>query len=173
MLGNTRMLEYTLITLTALACAGMPGQLYGPQFDAAAVERHEGKLFDPKVALDLKAQYDGGKSGPAWRVFTRNYILSKAPDAADMLNLVEKHEDVVALWHNVAASCAVAPERVQRLARELWGHLNLCLTGDARTFFANVPEQEGFEAWRKVLKLVRSRSEVRRMERGHGLPSLE
>ena len=54
--------------------------------------------------------------------------------------------------------------RIQRLAQELWSHLNLCLTGDARLRFENTPPQEGFEAWRRTLKLVQQCNEVRRLE---------
>ena len=57
-----------------------------------------------------------------------------------------------------------SPGRIRRLAHELWSHFNLCVIGVARQSFENAPFQEGFEAWRKVLRLVRSRSEVRRLE---------
>ena len=63
---------------------------------------------------------------------TRNYIISKAPDAETILQLVESRDDVEALWKTIAAAVNIAPDRVQRLAQELWAHLNLCLTGAAR-----------------------------------------
>ena len=44
------------------------------------------------------------------------------------------------------------PQRIQQIAQELWGHLNLCLTGAARTIFDNIPSQEGLEAWRRLMK---------------------
>ena len=46
----------------------------------------------------------------------------------------------------------------------LQGQLNLNLTEHARTSFDNAPDHEGFEAWRKAMKMVNVRSEVRRME---------
>ena len=37
------------------------------------------------------------------------------------------------------------------------------LKGDARLYFENVQGFQGFEAWRKIMKLVRNRSEVRKL----------
>ena len=44
------------------------------------------------------------------------------------------------------------------------GSLKSCLTGAARRIFENVPSQEGFEAWRWLMKPIRMRGEVRRLE---------
>ena len=46
----------------------------------------------------------------------------------------------------------------------MWGYLNLNLNGDAREIFENVQDLQGFEAWRRIIKGIRSRSEVRRIE---------
>ena len=104
-------------------------------------------------------------NGPSWRSITRNYVISKASDAEAILDLVEAHEDVPALWTAVSAAVgAIRPERVQKISQELWGHLNLCLSGLARETFENVAAQEGLEAWRRLMKFVRRRGEVRRLE---------
>ena len=47
-------------------------------------------------------KYDGAQdSGPSWRSRTRNYILTKAPDAGAVLDLVEAHEGVPAFCVHV------------------------------------------------------------------------
>ena len=121
------------------------------------VSTQDRKLFNDKVALDRDMKYDGNeKTGHSWRSMTLNYIISKAPECEEILRIVEAHEDVPATWMALAATGIVPPERLQRLAQDIWAHLNLCLTGAARRSFENAPRQEGFEAWRRVLKLVRS-----------------
>ena len=50
------------------------------------------------------------------------------------------------------------------LSSQVWSYLNLNLVGEALVPFRNVAPHEGFEAWRKTLRLARSRGEVRRME---------
>ena len=83
-------------------------------------------------------KYDGGSasSGAAWRSITRNYIITKAPDAEAILGLVESNEDVVAPWAQISTAVhTMFSERVQRIAQEVWGHLNLCLSGAVRRIF--------------------------------------
>ena len=41
--------------------------------------------------------------------------------------------------------------------------MNLNLKGDAHLYFENVQDFQGFEAWRKIMKLVRNCSEVRKL----------
>ena len=48
---------------------------------------------------------------------------------------------------------------------ELWGYLNLNVTGEARQVFEIVDDLQGFEAWRKLVKGIRSRAEVRKLQR--------
>ena len=57
----------------------------------------------------------------------------------------------------------IHPTRVHQLSWETWGFLNMNLKGDARMCFENVPDFQSFEAWRKIMKLVRNRSEVRKL----------
>ena len=53
---------------------------------------------------------------------------------------------------------------MRNLAAELWSFLLLVLQGEARICLNNTKSFEGFDAWRKVMKSVRSRSEIRRHE---------
>lgn len=124
------------------------------------------KLLNEKVALDSHMKYDGNQisKGANWRSVTRNYLITKAPDAEAILDLVESNEDVPAWWINVSQALAGDQGRTQQIASELWGHLNLCLSGAARRIFANVPIQEGLEAWRRLMKPIRMRGEVRQLE---------
>ena len=46
-------------------------------------------LFSEKVALTKDVQYDGVKNGPAWKLTTSNYFISKAPDLEHILQLIE------------------------------------------------------------------------------------
>ena len=69
-----------------------------------------GRLFNEKVALDSRMQFDGSKNskGANWRSVTRSYIVSKAPEAEIILRLVEQHEDVFATSTKIASSSEVA-----------------------------------------------------------------
>ena len=53
---------------------------------------------------------------------------------------------------------------VQKLSRDLWGFLTLNLQGNARLLLNNSATLEGFELWRRLMKGIRSRSEIRRHE---------
>ena len=95
----------------------------------------------------------------------RNYFLSRAPEMDQLLRLTEANEDGPVTCSILYAQTAnwLPAARLQFQASELWGFLNLNLTGEARAPFENVKSLEGFEAWRKAIKLVRSRLEVRKM----------
>ena len=58
----------------------------------------------------------------------------------------------------------VTPVKLQFLSMELWGYLNLNITGEARQVFENVEDLQGFEAWRKLVKGIRSKAEVRKLQ---------
>ena len=62
------------------------------------------RLLNEKVALDAHMKYDGDSSsnGPTWRSRARNYIITKAPDAETILDLVESHKDVPVVWLHIS-----------------------------------------------------------------------
>ena len=58
----------------------------------------------------------------------------------------------------------VSPDILQKMARDLWGFLNLNLQGSARDWVNNSTPLEGFALWQRVVKAIRSRNEIRRHE---------
>ena len=56
-------------------------------------------------------------------------------------------------------------EAFRALAQDIWGFLTLSLQGNARIWLNNTDVLEGFDVWRRVVKTIRNRSEVRRHER--------
>ena len=82
-----------------------------------------------------------------------------------ILKISEASEDIPATVQFVhqATKGWLSPVRLQLLAMELWGYLNFNLTGEARPIFENVGDLQGFEAWRKLVKGIRSRAEVRKL----------
>lgn len=113
---------------------------------ADAEERGHGRLFSDKVVLTKENQYDGVKNGAAWRVTTGNYFVSRIPEIDVVLKLIEDNEDVPATVMNIseAVQHAIPAHKVQGMATELWGYLNLNLIESARRTFSNAPKLEGF-----------------------------
>ena len=48
-----------------------------------------------------------------------------------------------------------------QLSKDLWGYLNLALTGKQKLTFNNVPQGNGFEAWRRLVVPIVPRSDAR------------
>ena len=69
------------------------------------------------------------------------------------LQLVEACEDRPATTEHLHSNTAswLPGHRLQVPTMELWGFLNLNITGNARLPFENVTRLEGFEAWRKLV----------------------
>ena len=118
-----------------------------------------------KVATMPQYQYDGEKNGAQWRLIVKPYFISKAPEIAGILRSIEDHEDQSATVSNLATrGLGVHPETIRSLSADLWGFLTLNLQGSARLWVNNSEPMEGFDIWRKLMKVVRSRSEIRRHE---------
>jgi hypothetical protein len=80
-----------------------------------------------------------------------------------ILQTVEGQEDRSAMTKELAPAVPnLSPQLVQKLSRDLWGFLTLNLTGNARLLLNNSATLEGFEMWGRLMKGVRSRSEIRR-----------
>ena len=121
--------------------------------------------FTEKVATMKEYHCDGGSGGAKWRETIKLYLISKAPEIELVLRSVELHEDVQATTADLRSrSIGLADERVKSLAHNLWSFLTLNLTGDARIFLNNATPGEGFDLWRRLMKGVRSRSEILRHE---------
>ena len=119
--------------------------------------------FSDKVAMTREHKYDGVHGGTTWRKSTRNYVVSRAYEMDVLLKLSEAREDDPATVRSLykTANGWITPVRLQFLSMELWGCFNLNITGEARQIFENVEDLQGFEAWRKLLKGIRSKAEVR------------
>ena len=111
-------------------------------------------------------QFNGIKDASSWRVDTRQYMFSAAHEMQWLLDLVEQNEHRPATREvlRVATSHWLAESQLRYLSHELWSFLRLNLVDQAKAIFAKVLIFEGFEAWRCVMRPVRSRNEVRRME---------
>ena len=119
--------------------------------------------FSEKVAVMAAYQYDGDKGGAPWRLMIRQYLISRAPEMEIILQAVDAQEDRSAMTKELAPAVPIlSPQLVQKLSRDLWGFLTLNLTGNARLLLNNSATLEGFELWRRLMKGVRSRSEIRR-----------
>ena len=80
----------------------------------------------------------------------RNYVVSRAQEMDHLLRRVEAGEDATARVENIHKVTGgwPAPARLQFLAIEFWGFLNLNAAGQARPIFENVGDLQGFEVWR-------------------------
>ena len=123
------------------------------------------KRFSEKVATTDSKQFDGIKEGGAWKSWCRSYLISQAREMDTLLRLTEASEDREVTTQQLQAmtSTWIHLERVSALSFELWGFLNLNLIGKAKQTFDNIRGLEAFEAWRRILKLVRDRAAVRKI----------
>ena len=121
--------------------------------------------FSEKVAVMATYQYDGDKGGAQWRLMIRQYLISRAPEMEIILQAVDSQEDRSAMTKELAPAVPILSlQLVQKLSRDLWGFLTLNLQGNARLLLNNSATLEGFELWRRLMKGIRSRSEIRRHE---------
>ena len=120
-------------------------------------------LSEDKVAVSSTGKYDDNdKQG--WVKTTGNYLVSKAFEMAMFIPWAESaqahtigHAHVHAL-HDCGFMCATEPIQ---LSRDLWGYLNLALTGKQKLAFNNVHQGNGFEAWRRLVVPIVLRSDAR------------
>ena len=83
-----------------------------------------------------------------------------------LLRIAEASEDTAVSNEMMKVMTApwLSADRLQSLSYEFWGFLNFNVIGQARQVFENAGDLQGFEAWRKLVKLVRSRAEIRKLE---------
>ena len=123
------------------------------------------RLFDDKVALSAGFGYDGEKHGETWKRKIRGYWISKCPDILPILNHVEDmdtEEITVEDLQTEANSYRWMTEiNIKRISEILWGFLNTCLSGKARTCFEGADMCNGFDAWRRVVQQIHQGANVR------------
>ena len=142
-----------------------------PKFDAqqrsSAAFHHVGgdrkTLFEDKVAISPVGQYRDEQKHE-WLESTRNYLISKAFEMDAFLRWAESAQAVEIThahvgWLSQSSFCS--DHEPHRLSRDLWGYLNLCLSGKQKLAFNNVPKGNGFEAWRRITLPIAPRSEAR------------
>ena len=129
----------------------MEGPL-GPIGDVA-----RGKVFDDKVALDSRYQYNGSKEqGAQWREKTRGYLISKSPALFKLLPWAESQDHTEITGSRI---CAVVGARLDHNELELlnialWGFLSTCTSSTAETIFNSAEKLNGLEAWRKLCRHI-------------------
>ena len=83
----------------------------------------------------------------------------------NFFRVVEESEDLPATAAALVSRGIPYPmEALKALAQDLWGFLTLSHQGNARLWLNNTDVLEGFDVWRRVVKTIRNRSEVRRHE---------
>ena len=134
---------------------------------SGAVHHHVGgdrkTLFEDKVAISVVGQYRDDQKHE-WLESTRNYLISKAFEMDAFLRWAESAQATEIThghigWLSQSGFCA--DQEPHRLSRDLWGYLNLCLSGKQKLTFNNVPKGNGFEAWRRIVVPIAPRSEAR------------
>ena len=144
---------------------GRTDEAWPAKIGTPPVLKFDSKVFETKFAQESKNQYDGGnKGGEAWKVFIRGYLLSKVPMMKYMLKWAEDFGTVVITPMNVMSMSMYLDEDPMIMNHLLWSFLNVNLTDAAREIFCNVPDSEGFEAWRRIHCHIYCRTERRRDE---------
>ena len=120
-------------------------------------------MFEDKVAVSSADQYSNSDS-QGWIRTTANYLVSKAHEMALFLPWAEsaQSQQITMAHVNALGDCGVmcSVEPLQ-LSRDLWGYLNLALTGKQKMAFNNCPQGNGFEAWRRIVVPMAPRSDAR------------
>ncbi len=97
------------------------------------------RIFDDKVALSAGFGYDGEKHGETWKRKIRGYWISKCPDILPILNHVEDMDTEEITTEDLKAEANsyrwMTEINIKRISEILWGFLNTCLSGKARTCF--------------------------------------
>ena len=101
----------------------------------------------------------------------RNYMVSCAYELKDMLSWAEAHQHIeISEWAvaNLANCDNMRDIEHVKLSREVWGFLNLSISGDraaeAKMVFNNTPMLQGLEAWRRIVVPLKPRTLARKHE---------
>ena len=127
---------------------------------------HYGKVFDDKVAMNSEYQFgtNGCADGEKWRLQIRGYWIARIPFLMAVLDWVEKHENVNVTQASLqqAAVRLRWPDHVdyQKVNGIIWGFLNMCLKGEAKSRFRQAPTLNGLEGWRLIVGEIRRGKDV-------------
>ena len=129
-------------------------------------EIHYGKVFDDKIAMNTDYQFgsNGCEYGEKWRRQIRGYWIGKLPFLTAVLDWVEKHENVPVTSASLqdAATRMRWPDHVdyQKISGIIWGFLNMCLKGEAKSRFNQAATLNGLEGWRLIIGEIRRGRDV-------------
>ena len=119
------------------------------------------RLFDDKVALDAKYQYNGTQGGDKWRCKMKGYFISKAPGLKALLLLSERADMTVVDPAMLDEWCTdpsgrrrISRADVETMSTAVWGFLNTCLSGPAERVFQHAADLAGFDGWRRVMRII-------------------
>ncbi len=127
------------------------------------------KIFDDKIAISEDFKFNGVSGGDKWRVKIRGYWISRCPTLMPMLDWAERRETAPVrvedlygkAWRRQSNFIKIPDEQTDRLNELIWGFLNTCLTGEARTSFESVHALNGLDAWRVIIQEVQRGRNIR------------
>ena len=113
-------------------------------------------IMDDELMSNTDYMHDGSKGGKAWQKLLSGYLISKVPAALDILKWAERHDQVSA--SDTAFMSVVDrymdPTQREHLNNALWGFLNGCLGGSAKTMFEGAGDLNGLDGWRRVVRTI-------------------
>ena len=122
------------------------------------------RIFETKFAQESKNQFAGVRGGEAWKVLIRGYLLGRAPIMKFLLKWAEDFGTMEITSDAVQGLKMFMDEDPEVMDHLLWAFLNINLTGAAREIFCNCQDSQGLEAWRRINRLIFSRTEQRHDE---------
>ncbi len=134
---------------------GTPSPLADPLGPTGNVA--SGKLFDEKIALDSRYQFNGSKEqGVAWRERTRGYLISKAPALYKLLVWAEEHDRAVVTVEGLRAALRgrICDEDASLLNLAVRGFLGACVSSTAETVHRSAERMNGLESWRRLCRHI-------------------
>ena len=95
-------------------------------------------IFDDKIARDPAWQYKASDK-LKWSVMTRNYLVSKCPDARAFLKWIEDRQHAEISEEDIRESSAMMNVDPIVLSQNIWGYLNLNLQADPEAMVSRQP----------------------------------
>ena len=96
----------------------------------------DSKMFESKIAQEVRNQFDRGKTGATWKTLTRGYLISRCHMAKYLLQWAEDFKKDRITPEHVYALTPFMGENPLVIDHHLWAFFNLNLTGMAERYFA-------------------------------------
>ncbi len=135
-----------------------------PATGNAAKHGVDARIFETKFAQESRNQFAGVRGGEAWKVLIRGYLLGRAPIMKFLLKWAEDFGTMEITSDAVQGLKMFMDEDPEVMDHLLWAFLNINLTDAAREIFCNCQDSRGLEAWRRINRLIFSRTEQRHDE---------